>query len=120
MTGFLVVDLRESFEKLFRLCLGDDRSEIGHAFCGKEGAEDSCVADFCVEGENACGCEDGGHVFERRCGAKVVRDCDVVEDVVLEYEEQERVSFSYRKFAFWRYTERERRHCRTHENARYL
>ena len=117
---FLVVDFRGSFEKLFRLCLGDDRSEIGRAFRGTEDVEVSCVADFCVDGENACRREDGAHVFERRCGAKVVRDCVVVEDVVFEYEEQERVSFSYRKFAFWRYTERERRHCRTHENARYL
>ena len=38
-----------------------------------------------MEGENACGCEDGGHVFERRCGAIMVRDCDVVEDTVHEY-----------------------------------
>ena len=67
------------------MCLGDDRSEIGRAFRGKEGAEDSCVADFCVKGENACRCGDGGHVFERRCGAIVVRDCVVVEDEVFEY-----------------------------------
>jgi hypothetical protein len=120
MTGVLVVDLRESFEKLLGLCLGDDRSEIGRAFRGTEGVEDSCVTDFCGEGENACRREDGGHVFERRCGAIMTRDCVVVEDAVFEYEEQERASFSYRKFAFWRYTERERGHCRTHENARYL
>ncbi len=49
-----------------------------------------------------------------------MRDCDVVEDVVLEYAGYEGVSFSYRKFAFWRWMVRERRHCRTHENARYL
>jgi len=84
-TRVLVGVLRESFEKLLRLCLGEYRSEIGHEFHGKEGVEDSCVADFCVDGENACGCEDGGHVFERRCGAIVVRDCVVVEDVVFEY-----------------------------------
>jgi hypothetical protein len=119
-TRVLVGVLRESFEKLLRLCVGDDRSEIGRAFCGTEGVEDSCVTDFCVKGENACRREDGAHIFDAKCGAKVVRDCVVVEDVVFEYEEQERVSFSYRKFAFWRYTERERRHCRTHENARYL
>ena len=50
----------------------------------------------------------------------MMRYCVVVEDVVFEYEEQERVSFSYRKFAFWRWMVRERGDCRTHENARYL
>jgi hypothetical protein len=84
-TRVLVGFFRESFEKLLRLCLGDDRSEIGRAFCGKEGAEDSCVADFCVEGENACRREDGARIFDAKCGAIVVRDCVVVEDVVFEY-----------------------------------
>jgi hypothetical protein len=70
---------------LYRLCLGDDRSEIGRVFCGKGGVEDSCVEDFCVDGENACRREDGAHVFEMRCGAIVVRDCVVVEDIIYEY-----------------------------------
>jgi hypothetical protein len=74
------------------LCLGEYLSEIGRAFRGTEGAEVSCVADFCGEGENACGCEDEAHIFDAKCGAIVVRDCVVVEDVVLEYEEQERVT----------------------------